>query len=104
MVGALGQAFPKVRSQAAQSLYTYFLAVESNSNFCSSEEAFNKMIDLIIGTSWILELKTVRPIRNEIFLLLGMEPPKVKATAKKEEGSKETEDDSYKSLVREMGY
>mmetsp|Transcript_4041 Transcript_4041/g.3867 ORF Transcript_4041/g.3867 Transcript_4041/m.3867 type:complete len:1193 (-) Transcript_4041:55-3633(-) len=104
MVGALGQAYPKVRAQAAQNLYSFFLGIDSHHAFCSSEDAFNKMVDMIINTSWILSLKEVRPVRNEIFLLLGMEPPKVKVTVKKDEDSKEQEDESYKSLVREMGY
>ena len=103
ILGCLGQAFPKVRHLAAQNLYNYLLGVTSHIQICESEEDFNKITSLLIGTSWVLSVKEIRPVRNQIFEILGMEPPKVKVEAKQEETKKE-EDESYQSLVREMGY
>lgn len=103
MLSSLGQAFPKVRQQSANLLYTYLLGLEHFSQICESEETFVQIIEIIASTSWILGIKEIRPIRNEVFLMLGMEPPKPVVRERREE-EKQKEDDSYQSLVNRMGF
>ena len=50
-----------------------------------------------------MPLAEVRPKRNEIFMILGMEPPKPRAAVEQQE-KKQEEDQSYTALVKEMGY
>ena len=59
---------------------------------------------MVAETPWVQGLNEVRPVRNQIFAILGMEPPKLKAQGEEVQVVKEKQDDSYKSLVQEMGY
>jgi hypothetical protein len=105
VLAALGQPFPKVRSLAAQNLFTFLNGVTSYETVCNSEEDFNKILDLVIETPWVQGLNEVRPIRNQIFAILGMEPPKLKAQVVGAQLAKDKqEDSSYKNLVNEMGF
>lgn len=101
---ALGQPFPKVRTLAAQNLFTFLNGTTNYKQICNSEEDFNKILDLVAETPWVQGLNEVRPVRNQIFAILGMEPPKLKAQGEEVQVVKEKQDDSYKSLVQEMGY
>jgi tubulin-specific chaperone D len=101
---ALGQPFPKVRTLAAQNLFNYFNSVLSYSQICESEQDFNSILDLIAGTAWGQGLNEVRPARNQIFSILGMEPPKLKTQVQEVKEVKDKQDDSYKSLVQEVGF
>lgn len=105
VLAALGQPFPKVRTLAAQNLFTFLNGVTSYETVCNSEEDFNKILDLVIETPWVQGLNEVRPIRNQIFAILGMEPPKLKAQVPGAQLAKDKEEDSsYKNLVNEMGF
>ena len=104
VLAALGQPFPKVRVLAAQNLFNYFNCVVNYQQVCSSAEDLDKIIDLISLTPWVQGLNEVRPVRNQIFAILGMEPPKLKALQQAGPVVKEKQDDSYKNLVQEMGF
>ena len=104
VVAALGQPFPKVRALAAQNLFAFLNGVTDYKTICDSEENFNKIIDLVAETPWVQGINEVRPIRNEIFGILGMEPPKLKVQVAEVQVAKEKQDDSYKSLVQETGF
>ena len=104
ILGALGQPFPKVRTLAAQNAFAFFNSITSYKQICNSEEDFNRIVDLIAETPWVQGLNEVRPVRNQIFQILGMEPPKLKAQGAEIQQAKEKEDDSYKALVQEMGF
>lgn len=104
ILGALGQPFPKVRTLAAQNLFSFFNSVSSHTQVCESEEDFNKILDMIAETPWVQGLNEVRPVRNQIFAILGMEPPKLKTQSAEVQQVKKKEDDSYNALVQEMGF
>lgn len=104
VLAALGQPFPKVRTLAAQNLFNYFNCIDNYRQVCNSEEDLEKIIDLLSLTPWVQGLNEVRPVRNQIFAMLGMEPPKLKAPQQAAPVAKEKQDDSYKNLVQEMGF
>ncbi len=103
LVLMLCQAFPKVRHLAASSLYTYMIGLPDHSSIVSTEDELEELITLLTSTSWGLSIKEVRPVRNRICEMLGIEPPQVKEPTAKEVQRKQ-EDDSYKSLVKDVGY
>jgi hypothetical protein len=104
VLAALGQPYPKVRTLAAQNLFNFFNSILNYQQVCNSEEDLDSIIDLLSGTPWVQGLNEVRPVRNQIFQMLGMEPPKLKNPNPAAQVLKEKEDDSYKNLVNEVGF
>ena len=104
VLAALGQPYPKVRTLAAQNLFGFFNSILDWKQVCKNEEDLETIIDLLSGTPWVHGLNEVRPVRNQIFQMLGIEPPKLKNPGQGPQVAKEKEDDSYKNLVQEMGF
>lgn len=58
---------------------------------------------IIETTSWVLPLKEIRPVRNQLYPILDLTAP-VPAEKKAEPVKTEEAKESYGDLVKEMGY
>jgi len=103
LVTLLAHGFPKVRSQSAQALYNFLIALPNHCGFAQSQEELDRAAEILIESAWAQSLKEVKPLREEVARLLGITI--VQAESRKEEASKQEEkSENYAELVKEMGY
>jgi hypothetical protein len=105
LVTLLAHGFPKVRSQSAQSLYNFLIALPDHTGFAESQEDLDKAADMLIGSAWAQSLKEVKPLREEVARLLGVTIVQGEKAERKAEAPKQEEkSENYGELVKEMGY
>ena len=101
VLALLVNRYPRVRRVAAEQLYVTLLGCEGED--AGTEEA----IELLSATRWDADLAAVKPARNALYPMLGLETPKqalVAAKAKAASREARDENDSYAALVGSAGY
>ncbi|KAL3660909.1 hypothetical protein V7S43_013926 [Phytophthora oleae] len=96
----LGHKFPKVRKLTAEKLYTRLLLHDE----VVDEEKYDMVVEILSDTAWDASISQVRVARNELLKLLGMELPTKKTPLPAETKASGSEEASYKTLIKEMGY
>ena len=101
LLALLVNRYPRVRRVAAEQLYVTLLG-------CEGEDAgTEKAIELLSATRWDADLAVVKPARNALYPMLGLETPKqalVAAKSKTATCEARDENDSYAALVGSAGY
>ena len=95
--------YPRVRRVASEALYVLLLGLDEEAA-CEGIEA---AIELLSDTRWDAELTMVKPERNKLYPLLGLEAPAAALEAAKGPGVKVKvvdENESYAALVGSAGY
>ena len=90
-----------MRRVAAEQLYVTLLGSEGED--AETEEA----LELLSATRWDADLAAVKPARNSLYPMLGLETPKQALVAAKAKAAKleaKDENDSYAALVGSAGY
>jgi hypothetical protein len=96
--------FPKVRAAAAANLFNFLQCVVEPETLGVSQDTLDAVIDLVASTSWVQKVVEVKGIRNHILTQFNFELPEPAGAKKEATGKRQAEDESYKSLVREVGY
>lgn len=96
--------FPKVRASAATNLFTFLQCVIEPESLGVTQETLDTAIELVASTSWVQKIVNVKATRNQILSLFGFELPETVASKNDPALRRPAEDESYKSLVREVGY
>jgi hypothetical protein len=101
VLALLVNRYPRVRRVAAEQLYVTLLG-------CEGEDAgAEAAVELLSATRWDADLAAVKPARNALYPMLGLETPKqalVAAKAKAANREAKDENDSYAALVGSAGY
>ena len=101
VLALLVNRYPRVRRVAAEQLYVTLLG-------CEGEDAgLEEALELLSATRWDADLAAVKPARNALYPMLGLETPKqalVAAKAKAASLEAKDENDSYAALVGSAGY
>ncbi|KAF0701134.1 Aste57867_8357 [Aphanomyces stellatus] len=99
----LGHRFPKVRKMTAEKLYTRLILQDD----LVEESKYDEVLSTLSETAWDADMVHARLKRNQLIELLGLEKIEKRAPTggpmKVAKDSSEGEN-SYKSLVKEMGY
>jgi hypothetical protein len=101
VLALLVNRYPRVRRVAAEQLYVTLLGCEGED--AETEEA----LELLSATRWDADLAAVKPARNSLYPMLGLETPKQALVAAKAKAAKleaKDENDSYAALVGSAGY
>ena len=100
VLALLVNRYPRVRRVAAEQLYVTLLG-------CEGEDAgAEAAVELLSATRWDADLAAVKPARNALYPMLGLETPKqalVAAKAKAANREAKDENDSYAALVGSAG-
>ncbi|UIZ27599.1 hypothetical protein KXD40_005842 [Peronospora effusa] len=99
----LGHKFPKVRKMTAERLYTRLLVHDEIVN----EQKYDSVVEILSETAWDASISQVRIARNELAKLFGIELCLKERAAPAEKAMSELaaqEHQSYKNLIKEMGY
>jgi hypothetical protein len=95
--------YPRVRRVASEALYVLLLGLDEE----DAGEGIEAAIELLSDTRWDAELTVVKPERNKLYPLLGLEAPAAALEAAKGPGVKVKvvdENESYAALVGSAGY
>ena len=95
--------YPRVRRVASEALYVLLLGLDEE----AAGEGIEAAIELLSDTRWDAELTMVKPERNKLYPLLGLEAPAAALEAAKGPGVKVKvvdENESYAALVGSAGY
>ena len=95
--------YPRVRRVASEALYVLLLGLDEE----AAGEGIEAAIELLSDTRWDAELTMVKPERNKLYPLLGLEAPAAALEAAKVPGVKVKvvdENESYAALVGSAGY
>jgi hypothetical protein len=101
VLALLVNRYPRVRRVAAEQLYVTLLGSEGE------DAETEKALELLSATRWDADLAAVKPARNSLYPMLGLETPKqalVAAKAKAASLEAKDENDSYAALVGSAGY
>jgi hypothetical protein len=101
VLALLVNRYPRVRRVAAEQLYVTLLGSEGE------DAETEKALELLSATRWDADLAAVKPARNSLYPMLGLETPKQALVAAKAKAAKleaKDENDSYAALVGSAGY
>ena len=99
----LGHRYPKVRKVVAEQFYSASLIVDD----VIPAESLESVLRLLSETAWDGQRAAAKTARDQLFPLLGVPKPAVKAPAqagKKKKRADQGQSYEYAALVREVGY
>lgn len=103
----LANRFPKVRRVASEEVYSLLITHDECFSATVSEDFMAEAMDVLSSTPWDgSDPEVVRSARDELFRLLAVEKPTLKASSAGSSASSRRAGDSssYADLVKETGY
>lgn len=92
--------YPRIRKATAEQLYTIFVTYDD----LISEDVVDDISCKLVEVAWDDKLENIRPVRNEICGLLGINPPKLKENVSQATTETQVDDLGYKDLVTRGGF
>ncbi|DAZ95162.1 TPA: hypothetical protein N0F65_012416 [Lagenidium giganteum] len=98
----MGHKFPRVRKATAEKVYTRLLLHEE----VVPDDKYDEIVAVLSETPWDVAMATARTARNQLLQALDMDTPEKKQPAPSTAtvDKPKTEEESYQTLVKEMGY